>query len=74
MTRSAGFCGEFVEGYNDVTGLVFEPEDLNHQSFYKKVATLIDEYDDYKEKCIKKVKIFSEHNVLGPIMQACDQE
>ena len=26
VTKSSGFCGEFVDGYNDVTGMVFEPE------------------------------------------------
>ena len=70
VTKSSGFCGEFVDGYNNVTGMVFEPEDLDDMSFYKKLETLIDDYRLYKEKCLIKAKIFSENNVLDPILQA----
>ncbi len=70
VTKSSGFCGEFVYGYDDVTGMVFEPKDLDNSDFYEKLSTLIDNYGEYKEKCLKKAKIFSEHNVLNPILQA----
>ena len=70
VTKSSGFCGEFVDGYDDGTGIVFEPEDLDDLLFYKKLAALIDNHHLYKEKCLKKAKIFSEANVLNPILQA----
>ena len=70
VTKSSGFCGEFVEGYNAKTGLVFEPEDLNGPDFYQKLADLIDNCDAYGERCLAKARIFSEKNVLDPILQA----
>jgi glycosyltransferase involved in cell wall biosynthesis len=70
VTKSSGFCGEFVDGYNDVTGIVFEPEDLNNSAFYQNLAILIDRYESYEEKCLAKVKMFSEKNVLDPIFMA----
>lgn len=69
VTKSSGFCGEFVDGYNDVTGIVFEPENLNDSNFYERLASLIDNYESYEEKCLEKAKIFSEKNVLDPILQ-----
>lgn len=74
VTKSSGFCGEFVNGYNNVTGLVFEPKDLNDFAFYQNITTLIDEYRSYDEKCRTKAKIFSEKNVLGPILKAVKGE
>lgn len=70
VTKSSGFCGEFVDGYNDVTGIVFEPEDLSDDNFYKKITKLIDNFTSYEEKCLRKAKIFSEDNVLRPILKA----
>lgn len=70
VTKSSGFCGEFVDGYNGVTGMVFEPDDLKDADFYKKLTTLIENYDNYNETCLGKAKIFSEKNVLDPILQA----
>ena len=70
VTKSSGFCGEFVDGYNASTGMVFEPKDLNDPAFYENLATLIEHYDEYNDKCLVKAKIFSEKNVLDPILQA----
>lgn len=70
VTKSSGFCGEFVDGYNDVSGIVFEPEDLEDDAFYKGLAGLIEHYNEYEEKCLLKAKIFSEKNVLEPILEA----
>ncbi len=74
VTKSSGFCGEFVDGYNDVTGIVFEPEDLSTPDFYEKMATLIDTYESYEKRCLIKAKIFSEKNVLYPICKVCTRE
>lgn len=74
VTKSSGFCGEFVDGYNDVTGMVFEPKNLNDLDFYQNLSTLIDRYKSYEEKCLAKAKIFSEKNVLGPILKASKGE
>ncbi|BAF72482.1 glycosyltransferase family 4 protein [Sulfurovum sp. NBC37-1] len=68
VTKSSGFCGEFVEGYGASTGFVFEPDDLKRDSFYNKVSKLIAEYESYGEKCRKKAKVFTEENVLGEIL------
>ena len=70
VTRSAGFCAEYVEGYNIKTGLVFDPEDLEDKTFYDELSKIIVDYEKYKEPCIEKAKVFSEHNVLAPIMDA----
>ena len=70
VTESSGFCGEFVNGYNDITGIVFKPEDINDYNFYQNVASLIEHYESYEKKCLSKAKIFSENNVLDPILQA----
>ena len=70
VTKSSGFCGEFVDGYDNSTGIVFTPEDLNNLDFYEHLAALIDDYESYEEKCLSKAKIFSEKNVLDPILQA----
>lgn len=70
VTKSSGFCGEFVEGYEDVTGMVFEPEDIKRENIYHELADLISHYETYEEKCLTKAKIFSEDNVLSPILKA----
>lgn len=71
VTKSSGFCGEFVEGYNAQTGIIFEPYDLAKDRFYQELVTLIDEYKNYEESCKAKARIFSEENVLKPIYDAC---
>lgn len=70
VTRSSGFCGSFVEGYNSETGLVFAPEDLENEAFLAQVTRLIDGYEAYAVACKQKAKQFSEAKVLGPIMEA----
>ena len=70
VTRSSGFCGEFIDGYNAVTGIVFEPHDINDPSFYRRLIALINQYDEYEKKCLDKARIFSEENVLSPILYA----
>ena len=70
VTRSSGFCGEFVEGYNTSTGIVFEPMELTDPMLYEKLETLIKNHEVYKDLCITKAKIFSEVNVLDPIIKA----
>ena len=70
VTKSSGFCREFVEEYNDVTGMIFEPIDLNNREFYDNLATFVDEAKDYEKKCLTKAKIFSEKNVFEPILKA----
>ena len=70
-TVSAGFCAEFIEGYNGKTGLTFNPEDIQNVNFLESLSSLIDNYKIYNDVCIEKAKIFSEDNVLGPIYKAC---
>lgn len=70
VTRSSGFCGEFVEDYGAPTGLVFEPKDLDSDPFYDRLEVLIENYQSYGLKCLEKAKLFSEENVLEPILQA----
>lgn len=69
VTKSSGFCREFVEKFNDETGITFESEDLNDQKFYYNLAKFIDDYKYYEQKCITKAKIFSEKNVFEPILK-----
>ena len=71
VTRSSGFCGEFVDGYNAKTGIVFEPHDLEKNGFYKDISRLVKDCKSYEESCKIKAKIFSEENVLNPIFNAC---
>jgi glycosyltransferase involved in cell wall biosynthesis len=70
VTRSSGFCGEFVEGYGSTTGLVFTPEQLDDTVFYDRVIDLVEHYTDYEKACREKAKVFSEEKVLGPILEA----
>jgi len=70
VTKSAGFCAEFIDGYNASTGIVFVPDDLMNNQFYIQLAELIKNYESYGADCIEKSCIFSEENVLGPIFKA----
>jgi glycosyltransferase involved in cell wall biosynthesis len=70
VTHSSGFCGEYVDGYNAKTGIVFDEDDLKSNVFYGDIEKLIKEVDTYKSPCIEKAKIFSEYNVLNPILRA----
>jgi len=74
VTRSSGFCGEYVEGYNSVTGIVFERDDLGEESFYLELSKMVEDFASYHDACIEKAKIFSSENVLGPILKACDNK
>jgi len=67
VTKSSGFAGEFVEGYGDKTGVVFEFNDVNNQDFLGAVEKLVSDYDKYEKKSISKAKKFTEDIVLGPI-------
>ncbi len=67
VTRSAGFCGEFVESYGAPTGLVFEPADIADPAFLQSVADLVGNHDAHAQACITKARLFSEETVLGSI-------
>jgi len=71
VTKSAGFCGEFVQGFNENTGLVFEPEAIHEDLFLEMVKGLIDKHSDMRQCCKVKAAVFSEENVLSPIAEAC---
>lgn len=68
-TKSAGFCAEFVEGYEAVTGISFVPEDISSSVFQREVLSLIDNSGSYYDDCINKAKLFNEDEVLGKITQ-----
>ena len=53
-----------------MTGVIFEPKDLNSPEFYDNLAKFLDEAKDYEKKCLTKAKIFSEKNVFEPILKA----
>jgi glycosyltransferase involved in cell wall biosynthesis len=67
VTRSSGFSGEFVTGYGEQTGIVFEPSDINREAFYDEVSVLVDSAQTYGARCKQKAKRFSQENVLGKI-------
>lgn len=66
-TKTAGFCGEFILGFNHPTGLVFNPEDIENLTFQDEVLKLIENSNNYYDNCINKAKLFSEDKVLGKI-------
>lgn len=66
-TRSAGFCAEFLEKTNKVTGISFIPKDIESWEFQESVQALIDNAEQYKNDCISKAKLFNEDSVLGLI-------
>jgi len=65
-TRSAGFCGEFLEMFPR-TGLAFEYSQIQSSEFIWQVLTLIDESPSFYEQCRRKASSFSEQEVLGKI-------
>lgn len=67
VTRGAGFCGEFIEGYGKPTGLVFEPDDVRNEAFLQEVCQLVQNYACMAQPCIEKARIFSAPQVLGTI-------
>lgn len=68
FTTNVGYCGQFVESFQDKTGFIFQEKDIEDKIFFKKLFELIDNSDTYKKKCIEKAKFFSEDKILGRIM------
>ena len=68
VTKSSGFCVEFIDNYGEKSGIVFDIDDIEKEDFYKEVIKLIKEYHKYKHICISKAKEFSEDRVLGKIV------
>jgi glycosyltransferase involved in cell wall biosynthesis len=66
-TRSAGFCPEFVQSFGGMSGLVFEPKDVNSEFFLNEVLHVIDNSDAYGEVCRSKASEFTEERVLGKL-------
>jgi len=69
VTKSSGFCAEFVQNYGGESGIVFEESDLDKYEFYQKVASLVEHSKEFKDLAIKKAKIFTEDLVLGKILK-----
>ena len=66
-TRSAGFCPEFLQNFGEVTGLVFDPDEISSDSFLGAVMQLVDSSDEHFEACTAKALKFSEETVLGSL-------
>jgi glycosyltransferase involved in cell wall biosynthesis len=74
VTRSSGFCVEYVQGYGEESGVVFEPSDLEDAAFLDRVAALVDDAARYDTLCRKKAAHFSEEKVLGPILDVIRED
>jgi len=74
VTRTSGFCVDFVEKYGEETGLVYDKEDISDTLFLDRLKRMIEDHTEYEEKCITKAKHFSEENVLGPIVTIVKEE
>lgn len=74
VTKSAGFCSEFIEGYGEKTGLVFKKADVYNDNFLSEVEKLLKNFDTYESSCKNKSQVFSEDNVFGPICNAIVEE
>ncbi|ERP97572.1 hypothetical protein Q666_04270 [Marinobacter sp. ES-1] len=66
-THSAGYCAEFVEGVDPVTGIAFDPLDVESETFVYDVIDLIENSGSYHEACRLKAEQFTEERVLGHI-------
>lgn len=66
-TRSAGYCSEFVEGIMPVTGLAFDPKDVESDSFLRRVLGVVEGGASYYADCRHKAEQFTEERVLGQI-------
>ncbi len=66
-THSAGYCAEFVEGVDPVTGIAFDPLDVESETFVYDVIDLIENSGSYHEACRLKAEQFTEDRVLGHI-------
>ncbi len=73
VTKSSGFCPEFINGYGEKSGIVFDVDDIENDKFYKELIKLLKNYDKYREVCISKAKEFSEDRVLGKIRDSIDE-
>ncbi len=74
VTKSSGYCPEFVEGYGEKSGIVFNLEDTENDKFYRDIITLLENSEKYRDICISKAKEFSEESVLGKIYKALENE
>jgi glycosyltransferase involved in cell wall biosynthesis len=72
VTSTSGFCVDFVQGYGGRSGLVFEEKDIYDSDFLYRVERLLSESRNYSALCIDKARIFSEENVLGPILKSIE--
>lgn len=68
-TRTAGYCAEFISGIDPCTGVTFSPDEIDNDAFVFRVLKVIDEYGEYREKCIHKAREFDEERVLGAILK-----
>ncbi|RBP25015.1 glycosyl transferase family 1 [Marinobacter pelagius] len=66
-THSAGYCAEFVEGVNPITGIAFGPQDVELETFIWDLIELIEDSASYREACRYKAEQFTEERVLGHI-------
>ena len=66
-THSAGYCAEFVEGVNPITGIAFDPLDVESDTFIHSLIDLIEDGGSYREACRLKAEQFTEDRVLGHI-------
>jgi len=66
-THSAGYCAEFVEGVNPITGIAFAPLDVEFDTFIHSLIDLIEDSGSYHEACRLKAEQFTEERVLGHI-------
>ncbi len=74
VTKSSGFCGEFVEGYGEKSGIVFDTGDIEDNEFYRDIVRLLENSGKYRDICISKAKKFSEDRVLGSIYRVLENE
>ncbi len=69
VTKTSGFCVDFIKGYGSSSGVVFKKSDINSKSFLDNTALLIEEFDKYFDICQKKASVFTKESVLGKIAQ-----
>lgn len=69
VTNTSGFCPEFVAGYGDSTGLVFDERDIESESTLESILAVIDSHESYRSQCISKAALFSESVVFEKILR-----
>ena len=67
VTKTSGFSPEFVVGYGNSTGLVFDEKDVENYSVLDSILTLIDAHQSFDSLCVSKAARFSESIVFGRI-------